>query len=170
MEKLVLLGRLYESLVCWRIIAHLRSLFSSNGWFCAIWYQLNNLKNVKNNYGAVLLLVKLQAPTHNFTKSNIPSWVFSSFLNLYKWYQIVQRIVYKNHLFDWECKPIEWFLCNKKIGLFPYSLKTSERLWFSDVFRGYRIETSSMKWINIRCHWCGSFFQINSFLTTASMI
>ena len=29
--------------------------------FCAIWYHLYNLKNVKNTYGGVLLLVKLQA-------------------------------------------------------------------------------------------------------------
>ena len=28
---------------------------------CAIWYHLHNLKNVKNTYGGVLLLVKLQA-------------------------------------------------------------------------------------------------------------
>ena len=26
--------------------------------FCAIWYHLYNLKNVKNTYGGVLLLVK----------------------------------------------------------------------------------------------------------------
>ena len=29
--------------------------------FCAIWYHLKNFKNVKNTYGGVLLLVKLQA-------------------------------------------------------------------------------------------------------------
>ena len=29
--------------------------------FCAIWYHLHNLKNVKNTRGGVLLLVKLQA-------------------------------------------------------------------------------------------------------------
>ena len=29
--------------------------------FCAIWHYLHNLKNVKNTYGGVLLLVKLQA-------------------------------------------------------------------------------------------------------------
>ena len=29
--------------------------------FCAIWYHLYNLKNVKNTHGGVLLLVKLQA-------------------------------------------------------------------------------------------------------------
>ena len=38
-------------------------------------------KNVKNTHGRVLLLVKLQAETGNFTKSNIPSWLFSRFLN-----------------------------------------------------------------------------------------
>ena len=48
---------------------------------CAIWYILYNLKNVKNTYGGMLLLVKLQA------KSNTPQWLFFTFLNLYKWYQ-----------------------------------------------------------------------------------
>ena len=63
--------------------------------FCAIWYHLYNLKNVKNTHGVVLLLVKLQA---YFTKSNTPSWVFLTFFKLYKWYQIVQRITY-NEIF-----------------------------------------------------------------------
>ena len=31
---------------------------------CAIWYHLYNLKNVKNNHGGVLILVKLQAASH----------------------------------------------------------------------------------------------------------
>ena len=46
---------------------------------CAIWYNLHNLKNVKNTHGGVLLLVKLvlllgklQAESCNFTKSNTP--------------------------------------------------------------------------------------------------
>ena len=48
---------------------------------CTIWYILYNLKNVKNTYGGMLLLVKLQA------KSNTPQWLFFTFLKLYKWYQ-----------------------------------------------------------------------------------
>ena len=52
---------------------------------CAIWYQLYNLKNVKNTHGEVLLFVKLQA-------FNTPLWEFSTFFKLYKWYQIEQRI------------------------------------------------------------------------------
>ena len=47
----------------------------------AIWYNLRNLKNVKNIYGAVLLLEKLQALACNFTKSNNPPRVFFTFLN-----------------------------------------------------------------------------------------
>ena len=31
---------------------------------CAIWYHLYNLQNVKNIYGGVLLLVKLQAKAY----------------------------------------------------------------------------------------------------------
>ena len=43
---------------------------------CAIWYHLYNLKNVKNTHGGVLLVAC------NFTKANIPPWVFlKSFLN-----------------------------------------------------------------------------------------
>ena len=59
---------------------------------CAIWYHLYNLKNVKNIHGGMLLLVELQA---YFTKSNNPPCVFFTFLKLYKWYQILQRITLK---------------------------------------------------------------------------
>ena len=50
--------------------------FSDDSWknvmFCAIWYHLYNLKNVKNTDGGVLLLVKLQTFSLQiyFTKSN----------------------------------------------------------------------------------------------------
>ena len=44
-------------------------------------YRMYNFKNVKNSHGGVLLLVKLQAETCNFTKSNTLPWVFSLFLN-----------------------------------------------------------------------------------------
>ena len=37
--------------------------------FCAIWYHLHNLKNVKNTHGGMSLLVKLQA---YITKSDTP--------------------------------------------------------------------------------------------------
>ena len=57
--------------------------------FCAIWYHLYNLKNVKNTHGEILLLVSC-----NFTKSSTPPWVFFTFFKLYKWYQIAQRITY----------------------------------------------------------------------------
>ena len=48
---------------------------------CAIWYHLNNFKNVKNTHGEVLLLVRLQALACNFTKSATPPSVFFRFLN-----------------------------------------------------------------------------------------
>ena len=51
--------------------------------FC---YHLYNLKNVKNTHGEVLL----------FNKSNTPPWVFFTFLNLYKWYQIAQSVTIVN--------------------------------------------------------------------------
>ena len=62
---------------------------------CAIWYHFYNLKNVKNTFEGMSLLVKLQA---YFTKSNTLLWLFFTFLNLHKWYQIVQHITLKiNH-------------------------------------------------------------------------
>ena len=39
---------------------------------CAIWFHLYNLRNVRNTHGGVLLLVKLQAKSLQFTKSNTP--------------------------------------------------------------------------------------------------
>ena len=60
--------------------------------FCAIWYHLYNLKNVKNTHEGVSLLVKLQAC--NFTKGNTSPWVFFTIFKLCKWYPIVQRIIY----------------------------------------------------------------------------
>ena len=42
---------------------------------CTIWYPLHLLKNVKNTFGGVLLLVKLQAEATFFHR------YFSSFLN-----------------------------------------------------------------------------------------
>ena len=50
---------------------------------CAVWYHLHNFKK---------LLVKLQT---YFTKSNTPPWVFFTFLKLYKWYHIAQRVLLK---------------------------------------------------------------------------
>ena len=51
---------------------------------CASWYDLYNLKNVKNSHGGVLLLVKLQTEASNLTKSNTPSWLFFMFFKLCK--------------------------------------------------------------------------------------
>ena len=51
---------------------------------CAILYHLYNVKNVKNTHGEVLILVKLQAEACNFTKINIPPWVFFTFFKLHK--------------------------------------------------------------------------------------
>ena len=69
---------------------------------CTFWYQLHNLKNVKNTHRRVSLSVK----------NIIPLWVFSTFFKLYKWYQIVQRIILKlvldvRQLYIFP-KPSEW--------------------------------------------------------------
>ena len=49
---------------------------------------LYNLKNVKNTHGRKLLYVKRQV------KSNAPAWVFFTFFELDKLYQIAQSITY----------------------------------------------------------------------------
>ena len=64
--------------------------------FCVIWYLFCNLKNVKNTHGWVILLVKLQTSACNFTKSNIPPWVFFTFLQLYK--MVPNRIKHQIYL------------------------------------------------------------------------
>ena len=55
--------------------------------FCVIWYYLYNSKNTHRR---VLLLVKLQAFSLHFIKTNTPPWVFFTFFKLYKCYQIAQ--------------------------------------------------------------------------------
>ena len=65
--------------------------FTINVMCCAIWYHLYNLKKVKNTHWGMLISVKLQAEACNFTKINTPRWVFFTFFQLHKWYQIAQR-------------------------------------------------------------------------------
>ena len=72
---------------------------------CAIWYHLYNLKDVKNTYGGVLILVKLQAPA-TLLKLTFLHGCFSTMYKLYKWFQIAQRITYKK-----ECQ-LNFFYCN----------------------------------------------------------
>ena len=66
--------------------------------FCAIWYHLYSLKNVKNAHRGVLILVKLQASACNFTKGNTLPWVLT-FFKLNKWYQIAQHITIDSGFF-----------------------------------------------------------------------
>ena len=61
---------------------------------CSIWYHLYNFKNVKNTHERVLLLVKFQAKTYNFTKRNTPPWLFFTIFKFHKWYQMAQSILY----------------------------------------------------------------------------
>ena len=52
---------------------------------------------MQNTHRGVLLLVKLQAEAYKFTKSNIPRWVFITFLELWKLYQIAQNFSFIRH-------------------------------------------------------------------------
>ena len=61
-------------------------------WYFVRLAPICTIKNVKNSHGKVLLLVKLQAETCNFTKSNTLSWVLLTFFKLHKWYQIAQPV------------------------------------------------------------------------------
>ena len=56
---------------------------------CAIWYHLYKFKKVKHIHGGVWSLQL----NYNI-KSNTPSWVFFTFLTLYRWYQIAQSITF----------------------------------------------------------------------------
>ena len=78
----------------WPYFKNMVSRKDSYVMFCANWYHLYNFKNVKNTHGGALLLLKLQANFTNFIKSSNPPWVTFTFLKLYKWYQIVERITY----------------------------------------------------------------------------
>ena len=80
--------------------------------FCAIWYHLYNLKNVKNTHGGMLLLVK-------FKTSNTRSRVIFTFLKLYKWYQIAQRIhICRIHISLFSHVEMEsWIVAKARINL-----------------------------------------------------
>ena len=80
-------------------------------WFL---FSLTNLINLFVSYGRnmvvpwiLTLIFKLKLISglpiftlvYNFTKSNTPPWVFFTFFQLYKWYQIAQSVSY-THLFN----------------------------------------------------------------------
>ena len=84
-------------------------------------------------HGGVLLLVKLQAASYNFTKSNTPPWVFFTFLKLYKWYQIAQNITFiktpARNIYRFPMKPqhsVKNFILHKIMVLILVFLKTLE--------------------------------------------
>ena len=103
---------------------------------CTIWYHLYNLKNVKNNHGGVLILVKLQTSACNFTKINTPPWVFFTFLKLYKWYQIAQRITYNPSILWMLVAPFYNFFMSEKsdCSLRSVSVRSYELLRFCTTF------------------------------------
>ena len=53
----------------------------TNETFCAIWYHLHKLKNMKNTDGGMFLLAKWQSSACRFTKSNTTYECSSRFLN-----------------------------------------------------------------------------------------
>ena len=89
------LTNMYDRAFCTK--NYFRKIVPSYVMLCAIWSHICNLKKVKNTYGGVLLLVKLQGEACNSPKSNTPPWVFFTFFKLYKWYQIAQSVSYIFH-------------------------------------------------------------------------
>ena len=87
---MIILGHHYvaillEKMLIWAPFSQLMCTFSLCINPC---HHLHNLKNVKNNHGGMLLLLKMQVSTCNFTKSTTPPWMFFRFFKLYKLYQI----------------------------------------------------------------------------------
>ena len=66
------------------------SVLTSYLTLCSIWYQLYNLKKVKNIHRGLLFLVILQAEDCKLTKVDTLLPVFFKFFKLKKWYQIAQ--------------------------------------------------------------------------------
>ena len=81
-----IISNLKEIMSITRIISLRSSHLRKNKFvmFCAIWYHLFNLKNVKNTHGRVLLLVKVEAKSlqrYSLLKVTLLHGCFSPFLN-----------------------------------------------------------------------------------------
>ena len=125
---------------------------------CAIWYHLYNLKNLKNNYGGVLILVQLQASACNCTKINTPPWVFFTFFKLCKWYQIAQRIingvVYSDHWLLFEIILLHHIVCANLCIFMTASLLCLNLGKFNFMKTCWRVYTLSF---NSHCpHFCNN--------------
>ena len=83
----------------------------------------------------------------NFTKSNIPPWVFFTFFKLYKWYQMAQNITYIQY---WKqqrsCKTLTYI----RLSYFG-SLESFYIPWKYQIFRCFQEvykETDDIKVVN----------------------
>ena len=89
---------------------------------CASWYRLGNFKNVKNTHGEVLLLVKSKA---NVTLLHELKWHSSlsvfTFFELYRWYQIAQRITDNDAIWI-ELIGVSWKRTRRRNVSFPVPL------------------------------------------------
>ena len=103
----------------------------------AIWYHLYSLKNVENNHGGVILLVKLQVWACSFTKYHSSMVVFTYF-ELHKWYQIAQA----SHLiFDLLDRMLIWDGCYSLMmdgGRRSYLIRIQENVISKGGFRWTR--------------------------------
>ena len=68
--------------------------------FCAVWYQLYNLRNVKHPWRSV-----------TFSKSNTPSWIFFTFLNCANITKSRTASHYKYKHSKLNCMRVNWLIC-----------------------------------------------------------
>ena len=89
---------------------------------CAIWYQLCNLKNMKNTQGGVLLLVKLQAEA-KLLKVTFLHRCFSRFLNYVNCTNVKHGISSNKgqHLLKWYFKQSDWIIGSPSLNENEYS-------------------------------------------------
>ena len=97
------------------LICYLNRLHLPFVMFCAIWYQLYNVKNVENTHGGVLLLVCNS--TKNGTKSRNASHLCS--YNNHQFSYTVLKFVAFKHFSKWDSSFSKWFVvCLMSVTLY----------------------------------------------------
>ena len=140
---------------------------------CAIWYDLYNLKNVKNTHGGALLLVKLHVKACSFNKSNTPLLYrcFSRFLSCINgtksrkaWYFASHSIFFMTNVIKWNMNDGNfmtslslhgWAMCGLRcntdrtaISTILFSTENFQRKSTTVVNRSFLIVTNGESWID----------------------
>ena len=103
--------------------------------------------------------ITLKALDCNFTKRNTPPWVFFKFFNLYKWYQIGQRITHLNLLLCQSHpklpKCLGWkHLVSSLLGP-KIKIWANQEIYLSKIYQGIREHLKVFKpsYLEIWCPW-----------------